>query len=248
MKCEKCGSDIGINDKFCPNCGARNDIGASHADDMERFTRRFSDTEKTVRSKSNWFVRYITPMVVLLISAVIFVVLAVFMADSGYDISRKRVESYNSSHEDEINAHMYELMDEGEYLQTYMLNYIADQSVSDNTNQYYNSWYRYYSIVDYYYSVRDSITAHYISGDSDYGSSNLSRAASNIHDFYAAQTDKSLSNAASESIVYIRRVREDMESFLKAYCKFTDEDIAGLPDKDTTGIVSLLARRMLNEE
>jgi hypothetical protein len=248
MKCEKCGSEISINDKYCPSCGALNDIGASHIDDMKRFEKRFSNTENVVRNKSDWFVKYITPMVVLLVSAVIFVVLATFMADSGYSISRKRIEAYNSSHAAEIDEHITELMNDEKYLETYMLYYVADQVKSDGTSEYYNGWYRYLNVVDYYYQARDSVIAHYISGDADYGDSNLSKAASAIYEFYAAQSEKSLTRATPDSIIYIQKIKTDMESFLKAYCKFTDEDISSLPEKDKTGIVTLMARRMTDEE
>ena len=38
------------------------------------------------------------------------------------------------------------------------------------------------------------------------------------------------------------------EDFLTAYCCFSQDDLDSLPEKDTTGIVSLLTRRMLHEE
>ena len=36
--------------------------------------------------------------------------------------------------------------------------------------------------------------------------------------------------------------------FLKAYCNFTDDDIAGLPEKSQTDIITLLSRRMFDDE
>ena len=36
--------------------------------------------------------------------------------------------------------------------------------------------------------------------------------------------------------------------FLKAYCNFTDDDITGLPEKSQTDIITLLSRRMFDDE
>ncbi len=247
MKCEKCGSEISINNKYCPNCGARNEIGASHVDDMKRFETRFTNTEKDVKDKSRWFVKYITPMVVLMVSVIIYVVLAVFLVNSAYDIGQGRIDAYNSRHEDEITAHIKELMNDGEYLQTYMLFSIADQKLSERDDIYYNGWSRYYNMADYYNSAKKYIISHYTSDNNNYGSS-LSKAATSVHDFYSSMSERSFSSSLPESLEYIYDMQDELEQFLKAYCNFTDEDIAGLPDKDTTGIISLMTRRMLDED
>ena len=199
MKCEKCGSEISINNKYCPNCGARNEIGASHVDDMRRFETRFTNTEKDVKAKSNWFVKYITPMVVLMMSVVIYVVLAVFLVNSAYDIGQGRIDAYNSGHEDEITTHIKELMNDGEYLQTYMLFSIADQKLTERNDIYYNGWSRYYNMADYYNSAKKYIISHYTSDNNNYGSS-LSKAATSVHDFYSSMSERSFASALPESL------------------------------------------------
>jgi hypothetical protein len=248
MKCEKCGSEISINDKYCPNCGARNAVGASHVDDMRRFEHTFKSTETDVRNRSGWFIKYITPMVVLVTSVVIFVVLLFISHDSGYSIARRKQDSYNKNHADEITEKIMELAEDEEYLQTYMLYYVADQQPKDTEHEYYNGWNWYYEAVDNYYSVRDSITAHYSAEGTDSGNSDLSKAATNIYNFYDNISERNLARSLPESVVYIEKIRGELEQFLAAYCNFSDEDIESLPTKDTTGIISLMTRRMIDEE
>jgi hypothetical protein len=57
-----------------------------------------------------------------------------------------------------------------------------------------------------------------------------------------------LARSSLESVVYIEKIRGELEQFLAAYCNFSDEDIESLPTKDTTGIISLMTRRMIDEE
>ncbi len=248
MKCEKCGSEISINNKYCPNCGAMNAVGASHVDDMRRFENTFKSTETDVRNRSGWFIKYITPMVVLVTSVIIFVVMLFVMYDSGYSIARKRQESYNTKHADEITEKIIQLAEDEEYLQTYMLYYIADQQPEDNEHEYYNGWTWYYEAVNDYYSVRDSVVAYCSEAGTDSGTSDLSKAASSIYDFYDSISERNQSRALPESNAYVEKIRVKLEQFLMAYCNFSAEDIESLPNKDATGIISLMTRRMIDEE
>ena len=42
----------------------------------------------------------------------------------------------------------------------------------------------------------------------------------------------------------IENVYNKAHLFIKAYCDFTDEDIAGLPDMNQTEVITLLTRRL----
>ena len=126
MKCEKCGSNISINNKFCPNCGARNEIGAQHVDDMMLYEKRFSSTEKDVKKKSGWFIKYVTPMIILVISALFFVIVSGLSAGMyGYELADSKVENYNKKNAQEINDHIRLLLEKNEFVQVYMLYNIA---------------------------------------------------------------------------------------------------------------------------
>lgn len=248
MKCEKCGSNISINDKYCPNCGTRNDYGAKHVDAMKRFEKRFSDTEKDVRNRSGWFIKYITPMIVFVISLAVLILFLVLFADSGYGYAEKKIQNYNKKHAQEIDDKLTGLMDEGEFSQIYMLEYIAEQKPADDSSEYGNGWNAYYNALNNYCMMKKNIISWYVSGDDYYGESKVSTAARAINEFYVNISEKRYYSPASESVGYINDIKVELENFLRAYCGFTDEDIEQLPRKDTTGIVSLLTRRMMYDE
>ena len=247
MKCEKCGSNISINNKFCPNCGARNEIGAQHVDDMMMYEKRFSSTEKDVKKKSGWFIKYVTPMIILVISALFFVIVSGLSAGMyGYELADSKVENYNKKNAQEINNHIRLLLEKKEFVQAYMLYNIADQGPFSEEGKY-NGWYQLYNCIESYFTVRQNIISYYSPVDYEYNSQ-ISKAAQGINDFYDRISARDLSNADKDSIIYIEQLKNQMEDFLTAYCCFSQDDLDSLPEKDTTGIVSLLTRRMLHEE
>ena len=111
----------------------------------------------------------------------------------------------------------------------------------------YNGWYQLYNCIESYFTVRQNIISYYSPVDYEYNSQ-ISKAAQGINDFYDRISARDLSNADKDSIIYIEQLKKQMEDFLTAYCCFSQDDLDSLPEKDTTGIVSLLTRRMLHEE
>ena len=127
-----------------------------------------------------------------------------------------------------------------------MLYNIADQGPFSEEGKY-NGWYQLYNCIESYFTVRQNIISYYSPVDYEYNSQ-ISKAAQGINDFYDRISARDLSNADKDSIIYIEQLKNQMEDFLTAYCCFSQDDLDSLPEKDTTGIVSLLTRRMLHEE
>lgn len=71
MKCNNCGAPLQLDQKFCPNCGSPNEQGLKHANDMENYNRKFNRTRSKVISNSKWFVKNITPIAVVMLSAIV---------------------------------------------------------------------------------------------------------------------------------------------------------------------------------
>ena len=40
MKCESCGSDLSIENAYCPHCGCKNEFYAAHRADMDEYEKK----------------------------------------------------------------------------------------------------------------------------------------------------------------------------------------------------------------
>ena len=105
MKCNNCGAPLQLDQKFCPNCGSPNEQGLKHANDMENYNRKFNRTRSKVISNSKWFVKNITPIAVVMLSAIVLA--AARIANNsmfGYRVTERDNKRYNKTHNDEIQV------------------------------------------------------------------------------------------------------------------------------------------------
>ena len=219
MKCNNCGAPLQLDQKFCPNCGSPNEQGLKHANDMENYNKKFNRTRSKVISNSKWFVKNITPIAVVMLSAIVLA--AALIANNsmfGYRVTERDNKRYNKTHNDEIQVQLKELLDNDALLnfRNRALKAICGVKEADDSSSSY-SW-----------------------------DDNLNRAARAVVDLedtmnrvVSYDTGKS-----KESISYIENVYNKAHLFIKAYCDFTDEDIAGLPDMNQTEVITLLTRRL----
>ena len=115
MKCNNCGAPIQLDQKFCPNCGSPNEQGLKHANDMENYNKKFNRTRSKVISNSKWFVKNITPIAVVMLSAIVLA--AALIANNsmfGYRVTERDNKRYNKTHNDEIQVQLKESTIHGE--------------------------------------------------------------------------------------------------------------------------------------
>ncbi|MDD6798391.1 MAG: zinc ribbon domain-containing protein [Clostridia bacterium] len=246
MRCKNCGAPLDLNTRFCPNCGSQNEQAIKHISDMEKYGRQFNQTRHQVVSNSKWFVKYITPLTTLAISAIILALAWTLNGmDIGYDISRNHIKSYNKSHSEEIAANMKNLIDNNQYQAAYQAHNYLEWNIVPYGDR---SWDAFYSVQWRYNDLRKSITAAFDPAMSDtYNAEEaISKAAADIEEIerQLQRLGSSYSQTSEESLECINSIEKEMHLFLKAYCNFTDEDIAVLPDMDKTSIITLLAKRM----
>ena len=110
-------------------------------------------------------------------------------------------------------------------------------------------WSSFYTVVYDYLEIRKAICGVKEADDSSSSYSwddNLNRAARAVVDLEDTM-NRVLSydtGKSKESISYIENVYNKAHLFIKAYCDFTDEDIAGLTDMNQTEVITLLTRRL----
>lgn len=248
MKCNNCGAPLQLNQKFCPNCGSPNEQALKHVNDMENYDKKFNRTRSKVISNSKWFVKNITPIAVVMLSAIVLA--AALIANNsmlGYRLAENSNKKYNKEHNDEIQIQLRELLDNEDYGTLYELYETADRIII--TDDYKYGWSSFYSILYDYLEIRRAICGiKEAEGDSSSYSwdDSLNRAARSIVDL--EDTMNRLvsfdTSRSKESQSYAENILDKAHLFIKAYCDFTDDDIAKLPDMNQTEVITLLTRRL----
>ena len=156
MKCNNCGAPLQLNQKFCPNCGSPNEQALKHVNDMENYDKKFNRTRSKVISNSKWFVKNITPIAVVMLSAIVLA--AALIANNsmlGYRLAENSNKKYNKEHNDEIQIQLRELLDNEDYGTLYELYETADRIII--TDDYKYGWSSFYSILYDYLEIRRAI-------------------------------------------------------------------------------------------
>ena len=52
MKCQCCGGNLNIEDKFCPQCGILNPFAVKHQEEMERYEDDYRQTKEDMLKRS----------------------------------------------------------------------------------------------------------------------------------------------------------------------------------------------------
>lgn len=52
MKCKNCGSNLEIENAYCPYCGRENPFAKKHRDDMKKYASDYNSTKDEVISRS----------------------------------------------------------------------------------------------------------------------------------------------------------------------------------------------------
>lgn len=245
MKCKNCGAPLTITQRFCDNCGAPNEQSKEHIEAMERYKKTFGQTKMEVEKNSRWFMDYLVPLTVLvlaLIAAVFFVI-----ADNSllsYRIADSQNKSYIKKNQTEIDAHLKTLLENKEYDALLEARNCGRKLTCEGDAYGYSTF---YNVLDYYESIRVYMTAYFDAARSDdyRRDSAIPKTAENIFYIYDTLKRQAITN---ESKPYVEDVKEEMELFIRAYCHLTEEDIKKLPDMDQVAVLSLLTRRMSDEE
>lgn len=253
MKCKNCGAPLSMTQKFCSNCGAPNEQSNQHIADMDKYQKKFTSTRKEVIKNSKWFIKYITPLTVLAFCVIISAIIRSGCESNwSYRMTDYAKEHYNNTHREEINERMNQLLENKEYYALYAINAERDQFLfEDRVNDpHHFAWRNFYQLSSSYSDLRESIMVYYdgLYSESSYDSE-MNRAAGSIVSIEYALHGSTLNKKnAKESEQPIQYMTESYHTFLKVYCNFTDDDISNLADKDRIAVLSLLVRRMLNED
>ena len=196
-----------------------------------------------------WFVKYMAPITAMVIAIIAIAAAIVWnQALGGYDLAHAINRKENKKNNKIIQLQLNKMLDDENYTGLYLLDRDAERTL-DSSERY--GWSDFYNMAYYYRDLRVSICSLYDPGQensyyTETALSNASRAIRNAEDII--NNTSRYRNRAEESVPYIDDITDKIYMFLKAYCNFTDDDIAGLPEKSQTDIITLLSRRMFDDE
>ena len=194
MKCEFCAGDLSIEDEICPHCAASNPFYEAHRRDMQRFEKKYNETERKVIEKADKSTKrsfYVAVIAVLILANI--VCLIVLAAADEHRYMRKDAE--NRKHQKEYMKEAEDLLSEGKYMEFYSL-------MSDKYAYYYENPMRKFSgvemVANYYKTIQANL-AYIISGESYYQG----------NEEYARRISDALGNIYKERYEYSEYAAED---------------------------------------
>lgn len=229
MKCEHCGGNLSLNDKYCPHCGCINEQAKRHVEDMERYEGEFEETKEEVYENTRRFTQFsvrIIVIAVLLAASLLLIVLR----NNAWSLHYNYIRSKAESNYDTYSAAMDQMLADGNYTE------FSDFIDAHHITTYQGPYERYAQInpaTRYYAEIYEKIMAihrpsYYDEGEEE---ETVSRLAECLDSYYEriAQSyedydiDEELTNTT------IARMTQTIEALLVAYCGLDADEAAALP-------------------
>ncbi len=118
MKCEHCGHNLQLEDKFCPYCGQPNPFAQQHQKEMQHFSKSFEATKADVLEESSKLSRKTVRIAILAIMVALCAVMA-FLCAKADDIRWLKMERDVAANKKVYEAEIVRLMEAREYADLY---------------------------------------------------------------------------------------------------------------------------------
>ena len=253
MKCANCGATIGLEDRFCPYCGAANRLAVKHQMDMDRYEKSYESVRADVTEKSRRTASITAPVIIAAILLLMNVGAALFV-HSSWDIGKSRINREMRTHLDDYRADFDQYLAEKDY---------GSYSGYYNTNSLYmlddldtiRPIERAAACYDRIFSETMNYNGFGYEYSYDGSAESLKRTAGSIagqvvelYDLENSYSYNSEEYMTPENQDVIRTIRSDTEVLLKSWFSLTDEDCAALPSLSKNGVEELIIRRAENHE
>lgn len=132
MICNKCGRQIGIEDKMCPYCGTENEFALKHDKNMRSYGGKFDSTSKNVIDTAKRTGKFGTKAVIMVILILVIVATRIVSSynyadpDDGEDKKRAKLAKNTT----ENIAQIDDLLEKGQYVEAY--EYMKEHGVLDS--------------------------------------------------------------------------------------------------------------------
>lgn len=226
MKCEFCGSNMEIEQLYCPACGRKNEHAQKHREDMLDYKQQFRQTKEEVIGNSRRF--NTKTAFIAIICILITLSTGCFLTRAySYEIRSWYREKNIAAHKEEYYKEISRLMENKDYIGLYFYTRKSELDFSKSMKKYdhiFNCARYYYRI--YYYTL-------YIyekDCDPDVLSDTIGVIATNIINLQEEGSDEYLKDEEKtpENMEFLEGTKKDATDFVKAYFKLTDEEAEGM--------------------
>ena len=228
MKCQHCGNNLNIEDKFCPYCGQPNPFAVKHQEEMERYEKDYQETKEDVLEQSSRFNRH-TVRITIIAVLVALIAVTCFLLAKADDIRwwqmEKSVEDQAPQHMEALN----EIMENRDYMALYSY-------MNRNRITYTNSLREFDAVYDttsrYRMFYQNLMTLQAKRADEEnyryYTESELLEdIARDIQAFYEYMKPQDYNKEAYEGdkMEYMEDLRDHMETMISGYFGISPEEV-----------------------
>lgn len=252
MKCESCGAALSLEVKYCPYCGKENIAARQHVSDMAYYKGAFEDTKKKVYEKTNAYTHNTVKIAVVAILAIVWVG-TLILAASAYDIRRAIKEAENAKNYEQIEARIWEYLENEEYYALSIYCYENDINGYDSKFEGFQPILRLTNQYQYIYeSLLGILTPSPY--DVEYQERNVGYLADYIDSFYQCYNDDweemNYDNRYDMSIMQpeMDRLEKKLQVLLRATVNLTAEEVSQLSTMSTGQRILLLEEGLLDEK
>lgn len=231
MKCQHCGNNLNIEDKFCPYCGQPNPYAVKHQEEMERYEKDYQETKEEVLEKASRFNNKTVRITVLAVLVALIAVTGFIMAKAD-DIRWFQMERSVAAQAPEHKAAIEELVESRDYLSVYSYmtrNRITYTDALREFDAVYDTTSRYRSFYENLMILQEKKKgaenySYYAETDI------LADIARNISGFYEYMEPQEYNTEAyeGEKMAYMEDLREHLETMVSGYFGLTAEEVQGM--------------------
>lgn len=249
MKCQFCGTNLGLEDELCPHCGKPNSEAASHVAVMNSYKEDFDRTQKKSVKKSRFNNRVARIVVIVIMVIIVYVMKAVTVRYSDFDIREERnTQKKAQALEDNrgiVLATLKQMELNREYLA--MEYYVAENRIRGAEG--FDDYFRVFTAaIDYEVIYSDLLSI--VDGFDYYGEKtkkdwcyDIAIYVSGYHlytegEFWHDPADSPMH--AGEHGAFIADAKKDIQDMLQVYFKLTDKEAASMWDMEEEELGALL--------
>lgn len=224
MKCPSCGSNLQIDNAFCPYCGAKNPVAQKHREDMKRYADDYKKTKEEVIGNTRKFNKTTLRVtaIALTVAAIVGVIaLTMFKDRLGMQMYRKHRNMNAPKYFEQVE----QLIAEEDYLRLDAL--VTAKGIAYGNNKRMDEYTGVFRVTDHYAEVFTQLM--YMLTDSSINDSKIDVLSTEINSFYRSFKNYSDYGKDNETVQkYLKDIKQDMSLLLKTYLKLSDETAAGL--------------------
>ncbi len=224
MKCPSCGSNLQIDNAFCPYCGAKNPVAQKHREDMKRYADDYKKTKEEVIGNTRKFNKTTLRVtaIALTVAAIVGVIMLTLLKDRlGMQMYRK----HRSMNAPQYFEQVEKLIEEEDYLRLDAL--VTATGISYSNDKRMDEYTGVFRVTDYYAETFSQLM--YMLTDSSINESQIDTLSTDINYFYRSFKNYSDYGKDNETVQkYVKDIKQDMSLLLKTYLKLADETAAGL--------------------